>query len=53
MLTCLMNKNHKIILIFSLGCKFWWFDRNREERKEGTREKALRNGRGTKGKLNL
>ena len=48
-----MNKSHKIILFFSLGCKFWWFDRNWKERKEGTREKTLWNGRRAEGELIL
>ena len=42
----------KMLNIFS-GGKFRWVDRDGKERKEGTREKTLRNGRGTKGKLNL
>ena len=36
-----------------LGGKFRWVDWDRKERKEGTREKTLRNGRGTKGKQYL
>ena len=42
----------KMLNIFS-GGKFRWVDRDGKERKEGTREKTLRNGRGTKGNINL